>query len=138
MRQVRATLIYLMTFALPIGCASLPPVPPDAMTVAEARSRAADLDGTEVTVVGYATIEFENNSVWTSPRDAERLRQSNCLGLGIPDEIYDDRDNNHWVLLRGKLHVFPKDTIFLNGCAGVGFTLSQSPVRTSQPKDKSR
>ena len=115
------------------ACSSLPVAAPSSITVTEARSRAPSLDGKEIFVRGYITLEFENNSLWASPTDLDHLRQSNCLGLGVPDELRDYRLNKHWVTLRGKLHVFPKNTIFLNGCAGVGIELVEKPVRIAKP-----
>jgi hypothetical protein len=134
MNTFRSLAPALAVSILVAACTSLPTAAPGALTATEARYRASELEGKEVTVRGYITLEFENNSLWASPNDADNLRQSNCLGLGVPDDMRDYRLNNHWVTLRGKLHVFPKNTIFLNGCAGVGLELTEKPVRIAKPE----
>jgi hypothetical protein len=117
-----------------VACSSFPIPAPGTITITEARSDASALDGKDITVLGYITLEFENNSVWASPTDADQLSQSNCLGLVIPDEMRDNRLNGHWAVLRGILHVLPENTIYLNACSGVSLELLNKPVRIAKPR----
>jgi len=116
------------------GCASLPTADPDALTVTEARSLASELNGKEIIVVGYVTDEFENTSIWATPIDADNLSQSHCLGLAVPDSLGNSRLNRRWASLRGRLHVFPKNSISFNACSGVELELLEMPIRVVKPQ----
>jgi hypothetical protein len=128
-----AQLLVLSSFSALCACASLPVAPADALPVQEVRANSAKYDGKEVTVIGFATVESENDSLWADASAADELDQAKCVGLGIPDEYYNRKLHGKWLALHGTLKVFSKNSISLNACSGVALSLLGPPVRIAKP-----
>ncbi|HET8578787.1 MAG TPA: hypothetical protein VFO18_16945 [Methylomirabilota bacterium] len=76
-------------------------------------------DGKRVLVVGYLTVEFENEAIWLSELDAKHGITRNSLWLYVSDPVYANRArfHNRYGLVVGTFNAHRRGHLSLSGGA---------------------
>jgi hypothetical protein len=111
-----------------VGCASVPPAPPEALTPFELKSTISSAAGKPVMAKGFLQFTFENHTLWLDRHTSDDLRQDSCVGVSAPDGVDLALFHNKYVVIRGVVREVPAGVVYFNACGGAILEIAADAV----------